>query len=113
MSKTWTNKLEKTGKKPIFDANEQIRLKPSTIRSVVGLLQDYDLFGIDEDLNGRMFEIFLSAAVRGKNLGAFFTPRNIVELMVNMTAPAVSRIGGQSHIETVLDGLLWEWRISD
>jgi len=96
--------VRKNRKKPIFGANEQIRLKPSTIRSVVGLLQNYDLFGIDEDLNGRMFEIFLSAAVRGKNLGAFFTPRNIVELMVNMTGPSVSRTGGQTHIETVLDG---------
>jgi len=91
-------------KKLIFDANEQIKLKPSTIRSVVELLQGYDLFGINEDLNGRMFEVFLSAAVRGKNLGAFFTPRNIVELMVGMVSPNVTRVGGEFHIETILDG---------
>jgi len=96
--------VRKNKKKLIFEANEQINLKPSTIRAVVELLQDYDLSGIDEDLNGRMFEVFLSAAVRGKNLGAFFTPRNIVELMVNMSSPSVSRIGGISHIDTILDG---------
>jgi type I restriction enzyme M protein len=96
--------VRKNKKKPIFDAGEQIRLKPSTIRAVVEILQDYDLSKIDEDLNGRMFEVFLSAAVRGKNLGAFFTPRAIVELMVKIVAPAISRKGGNTYIETILDG---------
>jgi len=36
------------------------------------------LFGIDVDLNGRLFETFLSATMRGKDLGQFFTPRSIV-----------------------------------
>lgn len=98
------DQVRKNKRKPIFTPNEQINLKPSTIRSVVELLQGYDLAGIDEDLNGRMFEVFLSAAVRGKNLGAFFTPRNIIELMVGMASPAVIREGGQVRIETVLDG---------
>lgn len=98
------DQIRRHKKKPIFDANEQINLKPSTIRAIIELLQDYDLSEIDEDLNGRMFEVFLSAAVRGKNLGAFFTPRNAVELMVHMASPSITRIGGQAHIETVLDG---------
>ncbi len=96
--------VSKKKKKPIFDANEQIKLKPSTTRAVVELLQHYDLHGIDEDLNGRMFEVFLSAAVRGKDLGAFFTPRNIVELMVNMCSPSVQRVSGRARIDMVLDG---------
>lgn len=96
--------VRKNKKKPIFTPNEQINLKPSTIRSVVELLQDYDLAGIDEDLNGRMFEVFLSAAVRGKNLGAFFTPRNIIELMVGMTCPSISKEGNEIRLETILDG---------
>jgi type I restriction enzyme M protein len=98
------DQVRKNKKKPIFAPNEQINLKPSTIRSVVELLQEYDLAGIDEDLNGRMFEVFLSAAVRGKNLGAFFTPRNIIELMVGMASPTMIREGAQVQIETVLDG---------
>ena len=96
--------IKKNKKKPIFEPNEQVKLKPSTIRAVVEILQEFDLFGIDEDLNGRMFEVFLSAAVRGKNLGAFFTPRSIVELMVDMAAPAITRSGGHTYIETILDG---------
>ncbi|MBI1885024.1 MAG: N-6 DNA methylase [Chloroflexi bacterium] len=68
-------------KKRIFGEDEVIELRPSTIREVVRLLQEYDLHGIDEDLNGRMFETFLSATVRGKELGQFFTPRPVVKYM--------------------------------
>lgn len=96
--------VRKNKKKQIFKRDEIIDLLPSTIRGVVYLLQDYDLFGIDEDLNGRMFEVFLSAAVRGKNLGAYFTPRSVVELMVNMIKPSITRNGSNFKIETVLDG---------
>ena len=68
-------------KKRIFGEDELIDLKPSTIAEVVHLLEEYDLHGIDEDLNGRMFETFLNATVRGKELGQFFTPRPVVKYM--------------------------------
>ena len=48
-------------KKRIFEKNEEIDMRPDTIKSVVRRLEHYDLFGIDEDLNGRLFETFLSA----------------------------------------------------
>ena len=96
--------IKKNKKKPIFDPNEQIDLKPSTIRGVVEMLQDYDLFGIDEDLNGRMFEVFLAAAVRGKNLGAYFTPRAIVKLMVHMADLTIIKVGNRFSIDSILDG---------
>ena len=68
-------------KKRIFVENENIDLRPSTVIEVVRLLENYDLHGIDEDLNGRMFETFLNATVRGKELGQFFTPRPVVKYM--------------------------------
>lgn len=73
-------------KKRIFDATEKLNLKPSTIREIVTRLQNFDLYGIDEDLNGRMFETFLNATVRGKGLGQYFTPRGVVHYMTQ-TAP--------------------------
>ena len=79
-------KIRKGEKKRIFEKDEELRLKASTIYEVVRELQDYDLYGIDEDLNGRMFETFLNATVRGKELGQFFTPRGVVHYMVQ-TAP--------------------------
>ena len=80
-SQIWQKK-----KKRIFEKNEKINLKASTTYEVVKKLQNFDLYGLDEDLNGRMFETFLNATVRGKDLGQFFTPRGIVHYMVE-TAP--------------------------
>jgi type I restriction-modification system DNA methylase subunit len=71
-------------KKRIFDANEEIELQPLTIKRVVELLEHYDLIKIDEDLNGRLFQTFLSATMRGKELGQFFTPRTVVEFMTDL-----------------------------
>ena len=69
------------GKKRIFGSDEQISLRPSTIIEVVRILESFDLHGIDEDLNGRMFETFLNATVRGRDLGQYFTPRPVVKYM--------------------------------
>lgn len=73
--------IEEKAKKRIFEKDERIGLKPDTVKEIVKLLEHYDLFGIDEDLNGRLFETFLSATMRGEKLGQFFTPRSVVEFM--------------------------------
>lgn len=86
-------------KKPIFSPDERIKLQPGTIRQVVAKLELYDMFSIDEDLNGRLFETFLSATMRGQALGQYFTPRSIVKLMTKMAAPVASR----DHIDRCLD----------
>lgn len=94
-------------KKRIFQEGEELMLKPSTTWEVVRRLQNFDLYGIDEDLNGRMFETFLNATVRGKDLGQFFTPRGVVHYMAETAPLAVS--GGRARplsegIPYVLDG---------
>jgi type I restriction enzyme M protein len=71
-------------KKRIFDTDEEIKLLPLTIKRVVGLLEHHDLIKIDEDLNGRLFQTFLSATMRGRELGQFFTPRTVVEFMTDL-----------------------------
>lgn len=97
------NKLEKEivfrKKKRIFNKDEIINLSPDTIKSVVKKLEHYDMFGIDEDLNGRLFETFLSATMRGRELGQYFTPRSIVKLMTKMSGIKVER----GHIDKVID----------
>jgi type I restriction enzyme M protein len=80
---------EKT-KKRIFEKGEILNLKSSTTYEVVKKLQNFDLYGIDEDLNGRMFETFLNATVRGRDLGQFFTPRSIVHYMVETASFFIS-----------------------
>jgi len=78
-------------KKRIFDKEERLKLKPSTIIEVVKLFENYNLHGMDEDLNGRMFETFLNATVRGKELGQFFTPRSVVKYMTKSANLKVDR----------------------
>ena len=83
-------------RKRFFDVGEQINLKPETIRGVVARLESLFLFGIDADLNGRLFENFLSATMRGKDLGQYFTPRTLVKLGVGL--------GDLKTTDFVLDG---------
>ncbi len=77
-------------KKRMFDPGEDIALKPSTTKEVVRLLEHLNLHSIDEDLNGRMFETFLTAVIRGRSLGQYFTPRTVVKFMVDLANLSVS-----------------------
>lgn len=77
-------------KKRIFSQDERIHLPAGVIRDVAERLQGTDLYGIDADLNGRLFETFLSATLRGKALGQYFTPRSVVKLATAM---------GDLHVE--------------
>jgi len=88
-------------KKRIFEKDEQIELKASTIKDVVKLLEHYDLWGIDEELNGRLFENFLEATIRGRELGQFFTPRSVVRFMSQMAGLRV--YFENSEFDRVLD----------
>ena len=86
-------------RKRIFQPSERLDLAPGTVKRVVALLEGYYLFGIDEDLNGRMFEAFLTATMRGQALGQYFTPRSVVKLMTRLARPIAQR----GRVERVLD----------
>ena len=78
-------------KKRIFESNEKLTLSPQTIQRAVELLEHHDLIQIDEDLNGRLFQTFLSATMRGKHLGQFFTPRTVVDFMCDLADLRVTK----------------------
>ncbi|MDX6520515.1 MAG: type restriction enzyme protein, partial [Gaiellales bacterium] len=86
-------------RKRIFDADDHLRLSAETIKGVVARLEHVDLFGIDADLNGRLFETFLNATMRGKDLGQYFTPRSVVKLAIGLADLRV----GRDHVDTVID----------
>jgi type I restriction enzyme M protein len=86
-------------KKRFFDANAEINLNPKTIERIVEKLENIDLYSMEEDIHGRMFETFLDATVRGQELGQYFTPRDIVTLMVKIADLKVSK----DRCDTVLD----------
>lgn len=72
------------GKKRIFEPHEKLNLSAETCRELIKKFQEINLSAIDDDLNGRMFEVFLNAAIRGKDLGQFFTPRPLVDFMTRI-----------------------------
>lgn len=97
---TIEEEIQRGTRKRIFAAGDGIKLSPGTIKAVVRKLEKVFLFGIDVDLNGRLFETFLSATMRGKDLGQFFTPRSVVKLGTKL-AQLVAR---KDKIDKVLDG---------
>jgi type I restriction enzyme M protein len=71
-------------KKRIFEKDETLKLSASTCAELIKMFQSVNLSSIDEDLNGRMFEVFLAASIRGKDLGQYFTPRSVVDFMTRI-----------------------------
>jgi len=108
--KKYRNNLEKdvvSGKKKrIFKADEELNLRPSTIREIVKLIEHLNLSIVEEDWNGRVFETFLSAVIRGKELGQFFTPRTVVRFMVKMANLKIEydRKNEEYKPDLILDG---------
>lgn len=89
--KNFEDLIAQKKKKRIFEPNEKIRLSAGTIKELVKRFEEVDLHLIEDDLNGRMFETFLNATLRGKSLGQYFTPRSIVDIAVGLSDLHVGR----------------------
>jgi type I restriction enzyme M protein len=72
----------------LFPKNDKIKLQDRTIRRIVELFENYDLSLTSFDVKGEAFEYFLSDTFTG-GLGEYFTPRNIVEFMVDAINPKI------------------------
>ncbi|MBF0336434.1 MAG: N-6 DNA methylase [Nitrospirae bacterium] len=70
----------------VFEKSDSIRLDPDSLYYVVGQLQNYCIMDADRDAIGDAFEVFIGPALRGSE-GQFFTPRNVVKLMVEIINP--------------------------
>lgn len=70
----------------IFEENEKIKLSKTAFIRIVEKLQAYNLTATNEDIKGIAFENFLGTTFRG-NLGQFFTPRTIVNFIVELLDP--------------------------
>lgn len=71
--------------KDVLDSTDSIskELDPSSIVYIVGSLQKYCLKDADRDAIGDAFEVFIGHALKGEQ-GQFFTPRNVVKMIVDM-----------------------------
>jgi type I restriction enzyme M protein len=70
----------------IFEENERINIREKSFIEIVQELEIYNLTATSEDVKGIAFETFLGRTFRGE-LGQFFTPRVIVNFIVELLAP--------------------------
>ncbi|MEA1849917.1 N-6 DNA methylase [Chryseobacterium sp. MHB01] len=70
----------------IFDHNDSIKIRETSFLQIVKELEKYNLSNTSDDIKGIAFEEFLGRTFRGE-LGQFFTPRTIVDYMVDVLDP--------------------------
>ncbi|WP_299314954.1 N-6 DNA methylase [uncultured Halomonas sp.] len=70
----------------LFTAADKLDISEGTFRRIVKELERFDLSKTGDDIKGLAFEKFLGTTFRGE-LGQFFTPRPVVEFMVDLLNP--------------------------
>lgn len=65
---------------------DSIELDAASLTHVVGALQQYALIECERDAVGEAFETFIGPSLKGPQ-GQFFTPRNVVKMVVDMVDP--------------------------
>ena len=84
ISKIFEKVKKRHGK--IFDANDEIKLTPRSLAYIVSELQRYSLLNTNIDIKGKAYEEIVGANLRGDR-GEFFTPRNVMKMVVEMINP--------------------------
>ncbi|MFY9145022.1 MAG: N-6 DNA methylase [Bacteroidales bacterium] len=72
--------------KEVLDDSDTITLDENSVAYVVGELQNYCLIEAERDIIADAFETFIGHALKGGQ-GQFFTPRNVVKMMVEILDP--------------------------
>lgn len=70
----------------LFTETDKLDISEETFRRIVKHLERFDLSKTGDDIKGLAFERFLGTTFRGE-LGQFFTPRPVVEFMVDLLNP--------------------------
>lgn len=70
----------------LFAANDTLEISDATFRDIVKKLERFNLSQTGDDIKGIAFERFLGTTFRGE-LGQFFTPRPVVDFMVELLDP--------------------------
>jgi len=104
----------KNSQAEIFGKEDKIILDTKSIIYVVGELQNYSLTECERDVVSDAFETFIGHALKGGQ-GQFFTPRNVIKMMVEMLNPT----GNDKIIDPacgsggfLIESLLYVWKNS-
>jgi type I restriction enzyme M protein len=87
ISKIFDRVKKKHGK--IFETNDEIKLTPRSLAYIISELQKYNLLSTNIDIKGKAYEEIVGANLRGDR-GEFFTPRNIMKMVVEMINPKIN-----------------------
>ena len=68
----------------VFEEIPELKVSLTTLEKVLIKLENFYVKDDKMDIKGRAFEEFLPSQLRGKGLGQFFTPRKIVDFMVEL-----------------------------
>ncbi|SMX90798.1 type I restriction enzyme M protein [Brevibacterium iodinum ATCC 49514] len=103
--------------KGLFDPDATIELNARTVRQLVAQFENYDLSLTEFDVKGEAFEHFLGDTFTG-GLGQYFTPRNVVDFMIEASDPKIGEtvvdpfcgtggflIAWHSVVSSMIDGL--------
>lgn len=72
----------------IFSDADSLDLTPRSLARVVSELQKYSLLNTNIDIKGKAYEEIVGANLRGDR-GEFFTPRNVMKMVVDMIDPQI------------------------
>jgi len=74
--------------KDVISANDKIELDPKSLRHIIASMQGYCIIDSKRDAVSDAFEVFIGKALKGDK-GQFFTPRNVVKMMIEIIDPDV------------------------
>ena len=92
----------------IFNKNDYFKAKAKTLRTclqkIVKTINDEDFDNLDSDIKGLIYEHFLNgyADKGGKEFGQFFTPRNLINLIMKLNNEVFDDIE-EKTLKTVYD----------
>ena len=70
----------------IFETDEEIEILPSDLSFIVKKMEEFYLIDANRDIIADAFEELIGTAFRGGE-GQFFTPRNVVQMMIDVLQP--------------------------
>lgn len=74
----------------LSNIQDELKLSPSVLAFTVAQLQRYNLFDMDNDIKGLLFQKVINSGQKGER-GQFFTPHPIVSFMVNFIRPEINQ----------------------
>jgi type I restriction enzyme M protein len=77
--------------KDVFDGTERIELNDRALSYISGELGRYSLLNTDTDAKGMAYEAITSNTLK-RERGQFFTPRNVIRMMVEMIEPEPGKL---------------------